>query len=74
LSKKTAEMVHRQGETVLGIEENVNSAGDNLNKAVNEIRQANQANKTGGGMLNKAIYIVLAIVVLLIILSWMMPK
>jgi hypothetical protein len=67
-------MVHRQGETVLGIEENVNSAGDNLNKAVNEIRQANQANQTGGGMLNKAIYIVLAIVVLLIILSWMMPK
>lgn len=74
LSKQTAQMVNTQGETVLSIEENVTTTKDNLERAVKEIREANEANKSGGGMINKAVYIVIGIIVLLIILSWLMPK
>jgi len=37
------------------------------------MKQADNINKTSGGMINKALYIVLAIVAVLIFLSWIMP-
>ena len=45
-----------------------------MDRAVKEIKDADSYNKTGGGMLNKAVYIVVAIVLVLIFLSWLIPK
>ena len=67
-------MAFKQGETVNSIESNINNTHINIKKAVVEIREADDANQSGGNMLNKVVYIVIIVVVLLIILSWMMPK
>ena len=73
-SKDQAKMVFKQGEMVNSIESNINDTKANMNKAVLEIKEANETNKSTGGMLNKVVYIVLIIVALLILLSWIMPK
>ena len=45
-----------------------------MNTAVKEIKEADGYNASGGGMLNKGVYLAVAIVLLLLFLSWLMPK
>jgi hypothetical protein len=45
-----------------------------MNTAVKEIKEADGYNTSSGGMLNKGVYLAVAIVLLLIFLSWLMPK
>jgi t-SNARE complex subunit (syntaxin) len=73
-SKQQAEMVFKQGELVNSIEANITSTNTNVKNAVVEIKEANEINKSTGGMLNKVVVIVIAIVFVLILLSWIMPK
>jgi hypothetical protein len=51
----------------------MNNANLNIKDAAKEMKDANSINKSSGGMINKALYIVLAIVAALIFLSWIMP-
>jgi t-SNARE complex subunit (syntaxin) len=67
-------MVFRQGEMINSIEANITDTKQNMDTAVIEIKEANEANKSTGGMLNKAVYVVIVIVLLLILMSWIMPK
>ena len=46
----------------------------NIDKAKNEIGQANDLNKSSGMMINKMVYIVVAIVAVMIFLAYIMPK
>jgi t-SNARE complex subunit (syntaxin) len=73
-SKQQAEMVFKQGELVNSIEANITNTNTNMKNAVVEIKEANELNKSTGGMLNKVVVIVIAIVFVLILLSWIMPK
>jgi hypothetical protein len=45
-----------------------------MKTAVNEIKQADTYNASSGGMMNKVVYLAVVIVLLLIFLSWLMPK
>ena len=73
-SKDQANMVFKQGEVVNSIEGHVTDAKANMDTAVIHIKDANELNKSTGGMLNKVVYLVIIIVVLLVLLSWIMPK
>lgn len=73
-SKEQSKMVFKQGEMINSIEANITETKNNMDHAVIEIKEANEANKSTGGMLNKAVYIVLVIVILLILMSSIMPK
>jgi hypothetical protein len=55
------------------IEDDIQNANLNIKSAAKEIKNADSINKSSGGMINKALYIVLAIVAVLIFLSWIMP-
>lgn len=55
------------------IEDDINNANLNIKNAAREMKDADSINKSSGGMINKALYIVLAIVAVLIFLSWIMP-
>jgi hypothetical protein len=74
MSKEAAEIVQRSGQAIMSIEENVHDTNTNIKTAVGEIKTAKDISESSGGMLNKAVYIVLIIVAALILLSWMMPK
>lgn len=74
MSIQTAQIVQKSGQTIQGIEENVYSTSTNINNAVGEIKEARDINENSGGLLNKAVYIVVFIVLGLILLSWIMPK
>jgi len=73
-SQEQAKMVTKQGEVINSIESQTLETKDNIVSAVSDMREANDANKATGGWLNKLVYIVIAVVLLLIILSWIMPK
>ncbi len=73
-SKDQATMVFSQGKVVDSIEANIADTKANMDHAVVDIKEANELNKSTGGMLNKAGFIVVIIVCLLILMSWMMPK
>jgi t-SNARE complex subunit (syntaxin) len=73
-SQEQAKMVMKQGEVINSIESQTLETKDNIVSAVSDMREANDANKATGGWLNKLVYIVIAVVGLLIILSWIMPK
>ncbi len=45
-----------------------------MNNAIKEIKDADRYNASGGSMLNKGVYLAVAIVLLLLFLSWLMPK
>ena len=72
-SKTQAEMVFKQGEKVDSIENQIVEAKQNMDHAVIDMKEANELNKSSGGMLNKVFYIIVIVVLLLILLSWMMP-
>jgi len=67
-------MVMKQGEVINSIESQTLDTKNNIVNAVSDMKEANQSNTSTGGMLNKLVYIVIAVVFLLIILSWIMPK
>jgi t-SNARE complex subunit (syntaxin) len=73
-SKDQAQMAFKQGEMVNSIEAHITDTKANMDNAVIDIKEANEINRSTGGMLNKVVYVVAVIVVLLILLSWMMPK
>ncbi len=73
-SKDQAQMAFKQGEVVNSIEAHITDTKANMDHAVIDIKEANEVNRSTGGMLNKVVYVVAVIVVLLILLSWMMPK
>ena len=73
-SQDQAKMVMKQGEVINSIESQTLDTKNNIVNAVSDMKEANDSNKSTGGMLNKLVYIVIAVVVLLIILSWIMPK
>jgi hypothetical protein len=55
------------------IEDDINNTNLNIKNAATEMKYADSINKSSGGIINKALYIVLAIVAVLIFLSWIMP-
>lgn len=73
-SQDQAKMVMKQGEVINSIESQTLDTKNNIVNAVSDMKEANQSNTSTGGMLNKLVYIVIAVVFLLIILSWIMPK
>jgi t-SNARE complex subunit (syntaxin) len=73
-SQETAKMVMKQGDMINSIEGQTIDTKEKIEIAVSDMREANDANKSTGGMLNKLVYIVIFVVVLLLILSWIMPK
>lgn len=73
-SKEQAQMVFKQGEMVDSIEANIGETRDNMKNAVVEIKEANEINKSSGGMMNKVIFVIIIIALLLILLTWIMPK
>jgi t-SNARE complex subunit (syntaxin) len=73
-SQDQAKMVLKQGEVINSIENQTFDTKNNIVNAVADMKEANEANKSTGGMLNKLVYIVIFIVLLLILLSWIMPK
>jgi len=73
-SKEQNKMVFKQGEMVNSIESNITDTKNNINNAVLDLKIANETNESTGGMLNKVVYIVIGVVVLLILLSMIMPK
>lgn len=73
-SQEQAKMVMKQGEAINSIESQTIDTKNNIAHAIGDIKEANDANKSTGGMLNKLVYIVIFVVLLLLILSWIMPK
>jgi t-SNARE complex subunit (syntaxin) len=74
LSQDQSKMVFQQAEMINSIESNTVEAKNNIERAVVDIKQADDANKSTGEWINKLIYIVIFIVILLLILSALMPK
>ena len=71
LNKEKQQVLKIRNNLIVTIQDDMENF--NIKNIFQEINNADKINKNSGGMINKALYIVLIFVILLILLSWIMP-